>query len=399
MILKLVGLVGSGKGSVLHAILGEMPTQSGKIQINGSTSYASQEPWVFSGSVRQNVLFGQAYDQDRYQKVLNVCALEHDISKMDHGDLTLVGERGVSLSGGQKARVNLARAIYRDADIYLLDDPLSAVDAHVGKHLFEECIKGFLKDKVVLLVTHQIQYLKEADNILVLRQGQITHQGAYEHILEQCQDISTFITEEKEDDKEPNDKTEMTKIDKEASEVNETTAMLPKNAPKEVEETAKLGTVSKHVYWGYVKSGANLCTGFILVLATICTHGCFSLSDMWIRRWTNTEDLQLQDYHHHSAMNSNETLVQELQRIEESNQFNLMIYAILVLCLMIACGVSVIQYYVICMTASRNLHDRMFDKILRAQPRFFDLNPSGRILNRYRSTFGFFDLGKIEFLL
>ena len=394
----LVGPVGSGKGSVLHAILGEMPTQSGKIQINGSTSYASQEPWVFSGSVRQNILFGQAYDADRYQKVLNVCALEHDISKMDHGDLTLVGERGVSLSGGQKARVNLGRAIYRDADIYLLDDPLSAVDAHVGKHLFEECIKNFLKDKVVLLVTHQIQYLKEADNILVLRQGLITHQGHYEHILEQCQDISTFITEEKEDDdKDTSEKIEITKIDKEDSEVNESTAMLPKqmsnNGPKEAEETAKLGTVSKHVYWGYVKSGANLCTGFILVLATICTHGCFSLSDMWIRRWTNTEDLQLQDYHHHEAeaVNSNETLVQALQRIEESNQFNLMIYAILVLCLIIACGIQTVQYYVICMTASRNLHDRMFDKILRAQPRFFDVNPSGRILNRFSKDLGSMD--------
>ena len=112
--------MGSGKGSVLHAILGEMPTTSGKILINGSTSYASQEPWVFSGSVRQNILFGNSYDGERYKKVLKVCALEHDISKMDHGDMTLVGERGVALSGGQKARVNLARAIYRDAEIYLL---------------------------------------------------------------------------------------------------------------------------------------------------------------------------------------------------------------------------------------------------------------------------------------
>ena len=102
-----------------------MPTHEGKIKINGTLSYASQEPWVFSGSLRQNILFGQPFDAERYWNVLNVCALTEDIQKFDYGDLALVGERGVSLSGGQKARVNLARAIYRDADIYLLDDPLS----------------------------------------------------------------------------------------------------------------------------------------------------------------------------------------------------------------------------------------------------------------------------------
>lgn len=152
--------VGSGKGSILNAILGEMPITDGKVMIKGQISYASQEPWVFPGTLRQNVLFGQDMDPERYFKVLEVCALNRDINNFEHGDLTLVGERGVALSGGQKARVNLARSIYRKADIYLLDDPLSAVDAHVGRHLFEACIKTFLKDKAVILVTHQIQHLQ-----------------------------------------------------------------------------------------------------------------------------------------------------------------------------------------------------------------------------------------------
>ena len=135
-------------------------------------------------------------------EVLRVCALHQDIQKFDHGDLTLIGERGVTLSGGQKARRNLARTVYSNADIYLLDDPLSAVDAHVGKHLFQECIKNYLTDKVVILVTHQIQYLKEADNILVLKQGKITHQGSYDSVMQNCEDISSFLTDEKEEEED-----------------------------------------------------------------------------------------------------------------------------------------------------------------------------------------------------
>ena len=170
-LIAIVGPVGSSKTSIFNAILGEMPTYQGEIQIKGTLSYASQEAWVFSGNVRQNILFGQPFDEKRYAEVLRVCDLQQDISKFNHGDLTLVGERGIALSGGQKARVNLARAIYRKADIYLLDDPLSAVDAHVGNHLFDECIRGFLKDKVVILITHQIQYLKGTDEIIVTHEG------------------------------------------------------------------------------------------------------------------------------------------------------------------------------------------------------------------------------------
>ena len=170
-LIAIVGPVGCGKSSIFNGILGEMPTHQGKIQIKGQLSYASQEAWVFSGNVRQNILFGQPFDAKRYAEVLRVCDLNQDIKKFDHGDLTLVGERGIALSGGQKARVNLARAIYRKADIYLLDDPLSAVDAHVGNHLFHQCMKGFLKDKVVILITHQIQYLKGTDQIIVIHEG------------------------------------------------------------------------------------------------------------------------------------------------------------------------------------------------------------------------------------
>lgn len=122
-----IGMVGSGKSSFLSAILGEITLTEGQIKLNGNISYASQEAWVFGSSVRQNILFGQPYERHRYQKVIKACALLRDFKQFPQGDLTIVGERGSSLSGGQKARINLARALYRQSDIYLLDDPLSAV--------------------------------------------------------------------------------------------------------------------------------------------------------------------------------------------------------------------------------------------------------------------------------
>lgn len=163
----LIGPVGAGKSSTLQLLLGELPSESGEIILGGNISYASQEPWLFGSSVKGNILFGQEFDRRLYNKVVKVCALEKDFKQFPYGDTTLVGERGVSLSGGQRARINLARAVYRQADIYLLDDPLSAVDTHVGKHLFEECIMGFLGSKTRILVTHQLQFLKRADLIIV----------------------------------------------------------------------------------------------------------------------------------------------------------------------------------------------------------------------------------------
>lgn len=174
----------------MNVLLGELSPLAGTCRIAGKVAYASQESWIFSGTVRQNILCGLEYDLKRYKKVIKawyytifsihsistitVCftsnsALDKDFSLLPNGDQTLVGERGVSLSGGQKARVNLARSLYVDADIYLMDDPLSAVDTHVGRHLFDKAINGYLRDKIRVLVTHQLQYLKDVDQILILK--------------------------------------------------------------------------------------------------------------------------------------------------------------------------------------------------------------------------------------
>lgn len=144
-LVAIIGSVGSGKTTLLEVILKELPLASGDLDVTGSLSYAAQQAWIFEGSVKRNILFTEDFDDKRYKNVLHVCALERDLELFPHGDETIVGDRGISLSGGQKARINLARAVYKNADIYLLDDPLSAVDAHVAKHIFEKCIKEFLK--------------------------------------------------------------------------------------------------------------------------------------------------------------------------------------------------------------------------------------------------------------
>lgn len=173
----IIGSVGSGKSTILYTILQEMEIDKGDLTVNGVVSYSAQEPWLFEGTLRQNIIFTEEYNEIRYKEVIRVCALERDLQLLPFTDLTMVGERGISLSGGQKARVSLARAIYRQADIYLLDDPLSAVDSVVGKQIFENCIKEFLRNKICILATHQEQYLKASNHIVVMENGKIQAQA------------------------------------------------------------------------------------------------------------------------------------------------------------------------------------------------------------------------------
>lgn len=167
----IVGGTGSGKSTLLKTIIGEIAVASGSMRSKGSLSYASQEPWLFAGTIRQNIVFAEALDRERYAKVVQVCALEEDVGRMLDGDLTIVADGGDNLSGGQRARINLARAIYREADIYLLDDPLSPLDPEVRSFVLEKCVHDFLSDKIVVLVTHQSQHLTRFGAVVVVEDG------------------------------------------------------------------------------------------------------------------------------------------------------------------------------------------------------------------------------------
>ena len=184
-LLAITGAVGSGKSSLLTAILGELPLHRGSISYHGKIAYVPQMPCVFSGTIRENILFGLPFNEEKFRQVVHICELTKDLTYFTDGDLTEIGQRGVTLSGGQKARVGLARAVYSDADIYLLDDPLSAVDTKVGRRLFENCILGHLSGRIRLLVTHQLQYLKDVDRVVVMENGSVIHQGLYADIFDQ----------------------------------------------------------------------------------------------------------------------------------------------------------------------------------------------------------------------
>lgn len=190
-----VGTVGSGKSSLISAFLGEMEKISGRVNTVGSIAYVAQQAWIQNASLRDNILFGKSFDKVLYDKVIESCALKPDFEMLPAGDQTEIGEKGINLSGGQKQRVSLARAVYANSDVYFLDDPLSAVDSHVGKHIFEKVLgpEGLLKNKTRVLVTHGITYLPQTDKIIVLKDGEVSESGTYQELLDKKGAFSEFL--------------------------------------------------------------------------------------------------------------------------------------------------------------------------------------------------------------
>ncbi|XP_037610530.1 canalicular multispecific organic anion transporter 2 isoform X6 [Sebastes umbrosus] len=194
-LLAVVGHVGCGKSSLLSALLGEVEKLEGEVSIRGSVAYVPQQAWIQNATLRDNILFGKPYNEQQYRCVLEACALTPDLEVLPGGDMTEIGEKGINLSGGQRQRVSLARALYSDTDVYLLDDPLSAVDAHVAKHIFDNLIgpEGALKGKTRVLVTHGISFLPQVDNIMVMVEGRVSEMGSYQELLKQNGAFAEFL--------------------------------------------------------------------------------------------------------------------------------------------------------------------------------------------------------------
>ncbi|XP_011805688.1 PREDICTED: multidrug resistance-associated protein 1-like [Colobus angolensis palliatus] len=209
-LVAVVGQVGCGKSSLISALLAEMDKVEGHVALKGSVAYVPQQAWIQNDSLQENILFGRQLEEPYYRSVIQACALLPDLEILPSGDRTEIGEKGVNLSGGQKQRVSLARAVYCNADIYLFDDPLSAVDAHVGKHIFENVIgpKGMLKNKTRILVTHGMSYLPQVDVIIVMSGGKISEMGSYQELLARdgafAEFLRTYASAEQEQDPEDN---------------------------------------------------------------------------------------------------------------------------------------------------------------------------------------------------
>ena len=313
-VLMVVGSVGSGKTCLLYSLLNEIEQVSGSCCINGRISYAPQDTWCFGGTLQQNILMGNDMNHDRYQTVIDVCGLERDIRLFEFGDQTFVGEKGSNLSGGQKARVCLARAVYNQADYYLLDDPLSAVDAHIGNHIVDKCIKQYLKGMTIVLVTHQLQFLKQADKIAFLKDGKLIAYGSYEALIQDSTEFIEFLDKRKaeEENKESQesiagDMSLSADIKEDVSNgVTDTTSMNRRTSGSSVlsrkmeegvkekqdvdrRETMTSGAVNRKIYWQYFRSGGSVLLIFFAAIFSLTSQALSQFSDLWLASWTQAE--------------------------------------------------------------------------------------------------------------
>lgn len=275
----IVGEIGAGKSSLLAALVGEMRRTDGILTLGGKVAFCPQTAWIQNATVKDNILFGQEYDKEKYDQVIHDCALEQDIDMLPGGDLTEIGERGVTLSGGQKARINIARAAYSNVDIYLLDDPLSAVDAHVGRHLIEECICGLMAGKTRILVTHQLHVLPHADRIFYMHDGKILEEGTYSELIENGEDFARLV--EKFGGKEEE------KPEAPAEHEGPKPPMRKRRSVLMGAEERATGSVPRSVYFEYARAGGGFWIIPAIVAAVILSNGGNLAMSIWLSAWTS----------------------------------------------------------------------------------------------------------------
>ncbi|XP_034878240.1 multidrug resistance-associated protein 1 isoform X2 [Mirounga leonina] len=404
-LVAVVGQVGCGKSSLLSALLAEMDKVEGHVAIKGSVAYVPQQAWIQNDSLRENILFGRQLQERYYKTVIEACALLPDLEILPSGDRTEIGEKGVNLSGGQKQRVSLARAVYCDSDIYLFDDPLSAVDAHVGKHIFENVIgpKGMLRSKTRLLVTHSISYLPQVDVIIVMTGGKISEMGSYQELLARdgafAEFLRTYASTEQERAEQDDGLTSVSSPGKEVKQMENgmlvtdvagkqlqrqlsnsssyggdvsrhrtSTAELQKAGAKNEDawklveaDKAQTGQVKLSVYWDYMKA-IGLFISFLSIFLFLCNHIAALASNYWLSLWTD------------------DPIVNGTQ---EHTKVRLSVYG----ALGISQGISVFGYSMAVsiggILASRRLHLDLLQNVLRSPMSFFERTPSGNLVNRF----------------
>lgn len=366
-LLAIVGPVGSGKSTLFESLLGEVRYKSGRIVWGGSgtVAYCPQSPWIQAATVRENILFGRPFDEERYWKIIKLAELESDLVILPQGDQTEIGERGTTLSGGQKARVNLARALYYDADTYMFDDPLSAVDPHVAKALFHNAILGLkAQGKTVMLITHAIHVLPETDRIITMLDGQIVETGTYSELEHANGAFAKLVEEFGGEQEEEEEEEEGIKNGGEGKNVKkhysreEMTDPSGKKDPLSQEER-NTGAMGKKVYAAYLRAGRGNILFPMLLLSVALMQGATVINSYWLVWW------------------------QEL-KFGSDQSFYMGIYAALGIAQAIATFLmgavsGVFTYY-----AARNLHQDAIRRLLFAPLNtFFDVQPKGRILNRF----------------
>ncbi|XP_068082935.1 probable multidrug resistance-associated protein lethal(2)03659 [Anabrus simplex] len=367
----IVGPVASGRSSLLHLLLGELPLTSGTLNMAGKLSYCSQEPWISVGTVRQNIVFGQPFDADKYREIVRICALQRDFQQFPDGDCTFVGEKGITLSGGQRARINLARAIYHDADIYLLDDPLSSVDSRTAEHIFKECILSYLKEKTCVFVTHQLKYLPYSQHVVVLYRGRIVHGGSYHDVPKHLLVEMTAAENERNDDLIGSNS--ILRTGEHVGIQYEMLRSKTKGRAGTEEDRNNYGelnvpsSIRVSTYWRYTRALGGLCSLSTFVVLSLSTHTLNTIGEYWLKFWSSAKI---------------PFRIEVFGAFVRSQSFGFT-YLVLVILYLIVSSTTSTLFYTMCTRASTKLHDAMFTSVLRATMRFFDTTPTGSISNRF----------------
>ncbi|KAJ3154725.1 Canalicular multispecific organic anion transporter 2 [Geranomyces variabilis] len=394
----IVGSVGSGKSSTISALLGEMYKIIGEVTIRGSVSYVPQNAWITNSTLRENITFGKPYDPEFYQQVIVACGLKSDLEILPGGDSVEIGERGINLSGGQKQRVSLARAVYSRSDIYLFDDPLSAVDAHVGRWIFDHVVgpNGMLNDRTRILVTHGIHFLGEVDEVMMLQDGRISEIGSYQSLMQRAGPLQALIKEygrkevqDLEDPAEGDEGSSETAPDgvtsrrgSHSARRGSSHAALDGEDKKKnnvgtsliVKEDSAVGSVSWDVYTTYAKACSMKIVALYIVIAIMSQ--CLSVAqNVYLADWAAENDRR-------EAMTSlggsrhNDEQKRVLKRLAIYGALG-MIYSFTII------G-QVIFAWVMCgIRSARKLHQEMLDNVIRLPQSFFDTTPAGRVQNRF----------------
>ncbi|KAM5207793.1 LOW QUALITY PROTEIN: ATP-binding cassette sub-family C member 12 [Hipposideros larvatus] len=426
-VLGICGNVGSGKSSLIAALLGQMQLQQGVVAVSGTLACVSQQAWIFHGNVRENILFGENYNHHRYQHMVRVCALQDDLSSLPYGDHE-VGERGLNLSGGQKQRISLARAVYSDREVYLLDDPLSAVDAHVGTHIFEECIKKTLRGKTVVLVTHQLQFLESCDEVILLEDGEICEKGTHKELMEERGCYAKLVhnlrgLQFKDPEhiynaamvealkESPADRDEgATRVrtpplllpvarewtqtsvflilvlapgdeKEERKDPDTDSAFADTNAPVHQlvqTESPREGTVTWRTYHAYIKASGGYLLSLFAVSLFLPMSGSSAFSNWWLGFWLDEGSQMTCGTQDNKSMCETGVVLADIgqhvyQWVYAGSMVSVLVFGI----------TKGFTFTKTTLMASSWLHDRVFDKILQSPMSFFDTTPTGRLMNHF----------------